>query len=99
MSNGSGSNLACQRMSESSSGGRLPLINGIVHVLKSGGRWCDCPPEYGLRQRSIRVQSEANTIQDMSNACVPPPRHTDKEKALSLSVLLKPILVLLPRMH
>jgi hypothetical protein len=23
------------------------VINGIVHVLKSGCRWCDCPAEYG----------------------------------------------------
>ena len=23
------------------------VISGIVHVLKSGCRWCDCPPEYG----------------------------------------------------
>src|SRR5437588_2953090 len=23
------------------------VIRGIVHVLKSGCRWCDCPPEYG----------------------------------------------------
>ncbi len=22
-------------------------MSGIVHVLKSGCRWCDCPPEYG----------------------------------------------------
>jgi len=22
-------------------------ISGILHVLKSGCRWCDCPPEYG----------------------------------------------------
>jgi transposase len=22
-------------------------IGGIVHVLKSGCRWCDCPPDYG----------------------------------------------------
>src|ERR1017187_7553011 len=28
------------------------VISGIVHVLKSGCRWCDCPPEYG-RPRSI----------------------------------------------
>jgi transposase len=28
------------------------VISGIVHVLKSGCRWCDCPPEYGLRRRS-----------------------------------------------
>ena len=29
------------------------VISGIVHVLKSGCRWCDCPPEYGPRPRSI----------------------------------------------
>ena len=23
------------------------VISGIVHVLRSGYRWCDCPPEYG----------------------------------------------------
>src|SRR5665213_825611 len=23
------------------------VIIGILHVLKSGCRWCDCPPEYG----------------------------------------------------
>ena len=23
------------------------VMSGIVHVLKSGCRWCDCPPEYG----------------------------------------------------
>ena len=23
------------------------VISGIVHVLKSGCRWCDCLPEYG----------------------------------------------------
>ena len=23
------------------------VISGIVHVLKSGCRWCDCPPDYG----------------------------------------------------
>ena len=23
------------------------VISGIVHVLKSGCRWCDCPSEYG----------------------------------------------------
>ena len=22
------------------------VISGIIHVLKSGCRWCDCPPEY-----------------------------------------------------
>jgi transposase len=23
------------------------VISGIIHVLKSGCRWCDCRPEYG----------------------------------------------------
>ena len=23
------------------------VISGILHVLKSGGRWCDCPVAYG----------------------------------------------------
>src|ERR1700674_410129 len=23
------------------------VISGILHVLKSGCRWCDCPPQYG----------------------------------------------------
>jgi transposase len=23
------------------------IISGIIHVLKSGCRWCNCPPEYG----------------------------------------------------
>ena len=23
------------------------VISGILHVLKSGGRWCDCPADYG----------------------------------------------------
>jgi transposase len=23
------------------------VISGILHVLRTGCRWCDCPPEYG----------------------------------------------------
>ena len=23
------------------------MISGIFHMLKSGGRWCDCPADYG----------------------------------------------------
>jgi transposase len=29
------------------------VISGIVHVLKSGCRWSDCPPEYGPPTTSI----------------------------------------------
>src|SRR5262252_1382414 len=28
-------------------GGRSPRHQRHLHVLKSGCRWCDCPPEYG----------------------------------------------------
>lgn len=24
------------------------VISGIIHVLKTGCRWCDCPADYGL---------------------------------------------------
>jgi transposase len=27
--------------------GHRSAISGILHVIKSGRRWCDCPPEYG----------------------------------------------------
>jgi transposase len=48
MNNGSGSNLICRRTPEGSSGWTIRrVISGIVHVLKSGCRWCDCPPECG----------------------------------------------------
>src|SRR6266542_3665125 len=48
MSNGIGSNPTCRRMYGASSGRTIAnVISGIVHVLKSGCRWCDCPPEYG----------------------------------------------------
>lgn len=26
------------------------VLSGIVHVLKSGGRWADCPPSYGPKK-------------------------------------------------
>jgi transposase len=29
------------------------VISGIVHVLKSGCRWCDCRPEYGWTRRGV----------------------------------------------
>lgn len=31
------------------------VISGILHVLKSGCRWKDCPPDMVHRQRSIIV--------------------------------------------
>jgi transposase len=37
------------------------VISGIVHVLKSGSRWCDCPEAYGppSGRRAPHSQSEA----------------------------------------
>jgi transposase len=26
------------------------VISGIIHVLKSGGRWIDAPPDYGPKK-------------------------------------------------
>jgi transposase len=47
MSNGLESNLTCRRMCAAWRG-RIDrrVISRIVHVLKSGCRWSDCPPEY-----------------------------------------------------
>src|SRR6201985_36963 len=44
MSNGGGSSLVCPWVGRADD---RRVISGIVHVLKSGCRWCDCPPEYG----------------------------------------------------
>jgi transposase len=36
----------------------IAVLNGIVHVLKSGGRWADCPADYApkntIYNRSVR---------------------------------------------
>lgn len=29
------------------------VLSGIVHVLKSGGRWVDCPADYGPKKTII----------------------------------------------
>ncbi|MDB5648621.1 MAG: transposase [Hyphomicrobiales bacterium] len=33
------------------------VISGIVHVLKSGGRWIDAPPEHGQGRPSTTATS------------------------------------------
>jgi transposase len=40
------------------------VISGIVHVLKSGCRWCDCPPEYGPAMRALQRHED-----DRLDAC------------------------------
>ena len=48
------------------------VISGIMHVLKSGGRWCDCPPEYGppttIYNRFVRW-AKRGVWERLSTAC------------------------------
>jgi len=44
------------------------VISGIVHVIKSGCRWCDCPPEYG-RQRRSTIASYAGPSVVFGSGC------------------------------
>ncbi len=45
----------------------LPVIRGIIYVLKSGGRWIDAPPEYGpqktLYNRFVRLADKGVWVQ------------------------------------
>lgn len=45
------SNLTCPRTSLVLAGSTIATIPSvyscIIHVLKTGCRWCDCPPDYG----------------------------------------------------
>src|ERR1700733_2002936 len=51
------------------------VISGILHVLKSGCRWCDCPPEYGppttIYNRFVRWAQRGvapqNALRDAAN--------------------------------
>ena len=48
MSNGNVLSRICRRMCAEWSGPTIVgIISGIIHVLKSGCRWCDCPEAYG----------------------------------------------------
>ena len=55
------------------------VIRGIVHVLKSGGRWIDAPPEYGpkktLYNRYVRWAAKSvwvDLFQALAHAGGPP---------------------------
>ena len=37
------------------------VISGIVHVLKSGSRWVDAPPDYGPRRRFTIASYDGRT--------------------------------------
>ena len=48
------------------------VISGIVHMLKSGARWRDCPPEYGpyttIYNRSRQAAITKELIEIISGA-------------------------------
>jgi transposase len=50
------------------------VISGIVHVLKSGCRWCDCPPEYGpattIYNRFVRLGAARHLGKPVPGACL-----------------------------
>jgi transposase len=57
------------------------VISGIVHVLKSGGRWIDAPSEYGPRKtlynRYVRWAAKGvwvNLFHALAQAGGPPPQ-------------------------
>jgi transposase len=57
----------------------LQVISGIVHVLKSGGRWIDAPPDYGpkktLYNRYVRWAAKgawSDLFQALAQAGGPP---------------------------
>ena len=49
------------------------VISGILHVLKSGCRWCDCPPEYGppttIYNRFVRWARARHVGASVPRAC------------------------------
>jgi transposase len=73
------------------------VISGIVHVLKSGGRWVDAPPEYGPRKtlydryvhwaakgggRLCSRRSLKPAVRRRKFSSTPPPsRRTDRRRA------------------
>ena len=51
------------------------VISGIIHVLKSGGRWIDAPPDYGpkktLCNRYVRCAPMSAVLPRASRCLVP----------------------------
>jgi transposase len=56
------------------------VISGILHVIKSGCRWSDCPPEYGppttIYNRFVRW-AERGVWERMFRSCAAKGRATD----------------------
>ena len=49
------------------------VISGIIHVLNSGGRWIDAPPDYGpkktLYNRYVRWAAKGVWVGSVPRAC------------------------------
>ena len=65
------------------------VISGIVHVLKSGGRWVDAPPDYGPRKtlynRFVRWAAKGvwvSVFQAVAQAGGPPRRFSIDSSAV-----------------
>jgi transposase len=46
------------------------VISGIVHVLKTGCSWRDCPPEYGPPTTIYNRYHRWSRLRDCQNFCV-----------------------------
>ena len=57
---------SADRRSRGRAGDDRRVISGIVHVLKSGCRWCGCPPEYGpptmVHNRFVRRSPSSSSV-------------------------------------
>ena len=49
------------------------VIRGILHVLKSGCRWCDCPPEYGPQPNRCLRRLWRNNFHQLAPIELPSP--------------------------
>jgi transposase len=68
------------------------VISGIVHVLKSGCRWCDCPPEYGppttIYNRFVRWARRGlweNLFRELAGCGRSVPNHPNRKHLLSFN--------------
>ena len=45
------------------------VISGIIHVLKSGGRWVDAPPAYGPKKTRLTIASSGGRPRVSGRPC------------------------------
>lgn len=49
------------------------VISGILHVLKVGCRWCDCPADYGRRSVARAVAGRPKSTRSLTSSAAPMP--------------------------